>query len=131
SRRQFLTHLVRASGAAVVLTSPLAGCGTIQGKIENLSRGSTAPPFNSVQRAVIAKIIDGFNPPDTELRQRLAAEDPDYDPVEAFIMFAHASGAAFQADMEFLLNFLNILPTFTRTCSARWGLPPPLALRCV
>src|SRR5262245_59887143 len=129
SRRQFLTHLVRASGAAMILSSPLAGCGSIQGKIEDLSRGSTAQPFNSVQRAVIAKIIDGFIPPDTELRQRLAADDPDYDPVAAFITFAHASGDVFQAQMEFLLNFLNILPTFTRTFSGRYGLPAPPELR--
>jgi choline dehydrogenase-like flavoprotein len=129
SRRQFMTHLARAAGAAVVLSSPLAGCGSIQGGLENLSLGSVAPPFNSVQRAVIAKIIDGFNPPDTELRKRLAAEDPDYDPAAAFITFAHASGDKFQSDMEFLLNFLNILPTFTRTFSNRYGLPAPLELR--
>ena len=129
SRRQFLVNLVRASSAAVLLSSPLGGCGTIQGKLEDLRLGDAAPPFNSVQREVIAKIIDGFNPPDTELRQRLAKEDPGYDPVEAFITFAHASGDEFQADMEFLINFVNALPSFTRTFSNRYGLPAPLELR--
>jgi choline dehydrogenase-like flavoprotein len=129
SRRQFLASLVRASGAAVVLSSPLVGCGSLQGGLEDLRAGATAPPFNSVQRAVIAKIIDGFNPPDTELRTRLAAEDADYDPVAAFMTFAHASGAEFQADMAFLLNFLNILPSITRTFRSRYGLPAPPELR--
>ena len=128
SRRQFLTRLTRASSAAILLSSPL-GCGKLAGGIEHLWFGEKAPPLDPVQRKVVAKIIDGFNPPDTEIRQRLAEEDPDYDPVDAYIEFAYASGDEFLANMRFLIDFVNILPTFTRTFSTRYHLPAHLALR--
>ena len=77
----------------------------------------------------MAKIIDGFNPPDTEIRQRLAKEDPDYDPVDAYMTFAYASGDRFLANMKFLIDFVNVLPTLTRSFSNRYGLPAHLQLR--
>ena len=77
----------------------------------------------------MAKIIDGFNPPDTEIRQRLAKEDPDYDPVDAYMKFAYASGDEFLANMKFLIDFVNVLPTLTRSFSNRYGLPARLQLR--
>ena len=62
-------------------------------------------------------------------RQRLAQEDPGYDPVAAFSQFAFASGDEFVDSMSGLLDFLNILPTLTRTFSNRYGLPSWLQLR--
>ena len=128
SRRQFLARLARASGAAMLMSSPL-GCGTVRGGIERMRLGDAAPIFNSVQQEVVAKIIDGFNPPDTEIRRRLEQEDPDYDPVAAYAEFAWASGDEFLATMKFLIDFVNVLPTFTRTFSNRYGLPASLQLR--
>ena len=128
SRRQFLTRLARASSAAMLMSSPL-GCGTVRGGIERLRLGDEAPILNSVQQEVVAKIIDGFNPPDTEIRQRLEKEDPDYDPVAAYAEFAWANGDEFLANMKFLIDFLNVLPTFTRTFSDRHGLPARLQLQ--
>lgn len=128
SRRQFLARLAGASGAAMLMSSPL-GCGTVRGGVEHMRLGDAAPIFNSVQQEVVAKIIDGFNPPDTELRRRLEQEDPDYDPVAAYAEFAWASGDEFLANMKFLIDFVNVLPTFTRTFSNRYGLPARLQLR--
>jgi choline dehydrogenase-like flavoprotein len=128
SRRQFLARLARASSAAILVSSPL-GCGTARGRLERRRLGDAAPVFNPVQRKVVAKIIDGFNPPDTEIRRRLESEDPDYDPVEAYAEFAWAHGDEFLANMKFLIDFLNVLPTFTRTFSTRHGLPARFELR--
>ena len=128
SRRQFLARLARASSAAILVSSPL-GCGTVRGGIERLRLGDAAPIFNSVQQEVVARIIDGFNPPDTEIRRRLEQEDPDYDPVAAYAEFARASGDEFLGSMKFLIDFLNVLPTLTRTFSNRYGLPARLELR--
>ncbi|HWN13908.1 MAG TPA: hypothetical protein VNU02_08605, partial [Candidatus Dormibacteraeota bacterium] len=128
SRRQFLARLARASGAAILMSSPL-GCGTVRGRIERLRLGNAAPILTSVQQEVVAKIIDGFNPPDTEIRLRLEQEDPDYDPVAAYAEFAWASGDEFLGKMKFLIDFLNVLPTLTRTFSNRYGLPARLQLR--
>jgi len=128
SRRQFLTRLARASGVAILMSSPL-GCGTVRGGVERMRLGDAAPIFNSVQREVVAKIIDGFNPPDTEIRRRLEQEDPDYDLVAAYAEFAWASGDEFLGNMKFLIDFVNVLPTFTRTFSNRYGLPARLQLR--
>ena len=64
SRRQFMARLGQAASAAILLSSPL-GCGTVQGVIERAELGDKAPIFNPVQRDVVAKIIDAFNPPDT------------------------------------------------------------------
>ena len=128
TRRQFLARLARASGAALLISSPL-GCGTVRGRIERVRLGNAAPIFNSVQQEVVAKIIDGFNPPDTEIRRRLKEEDPDYDPVAAYAEFALASGDEFLADMKFLIDFVNVLPSLTRTFSNRYGLPARLQLR--
>src|SRR5262245_49217503 len=91
SRRQFLARLSRASSVAILASSPL-GCGTVRGRIERMRLGDAAPILNPVQRDVVAKIIDGFNPPDTEIRRRLEEEDPDYDPVAAYMKFAWDSG---------------------------------------
>jgi len=127
TRRQFLARLARASAAATLVSSTL-GCGRVRGAIARL--GSTEEPiFNSVQEEVVEKIIDGFNPPDTEIRQRLAREDPDYDPVAVYAQYAWASGDEFLASMRFLVDFVNVLPTFTRTFSTRYGLPARLELR--
>ena len=132
SRRQFLANLARASSAALLVSSPL-GCGTVQGTIERaverLRLGDSAPFFTSVQYKIVAKIIDGFYPPDTEVRQRLAKEDPTYHLAAAYAEYAWAYGDRFLREMKFLIDFLNILPTFTRTFSASWGLPAPLELR--
>ena len=128
TRRQFLARLARASGAAILVSSPL-GCGSVRGGIERLRLGDAAPVFNSVQQEVVAKIIDGFNPPDTEIRRRLAREDADYDPVAAFAEFAWASGDKFLANMKALIDFVNVLPSSTRTFSTRYGLPARLQLR--
>jgi len=128
SRRQFLARLARASSAAILISSPL-GCGTVRGGVERLQLGDAAPPLNSVQRQVVAKIIDGFNPPDTEIRKQLAEEDPDYDPVAAYMEFAYASGDEFLGNMRFLIDFVNVLPTLTRTFSNRYGLPANIQLR--
>ena len=68
SRRQFLSRLAGAAGAAVVLS----GCGTVRGQLERQRLGAAAPVFDPVQREIVAKIIDGFVPPDSELRRRLA-----------------------------------------------------------
>jgi choline dehydrogenase-like flavoprotein len=43
--------------------------------------------------------------------------------------FAWASGDEFLANMKFLIDFVNVLPTFTRTFSTRYGLPARLQLR--
>jgi choline dehydrogenase-like flavoprotein len=127
-RRQFLARLARASSAAILLASPL-GCARLHGGVERRRLGEAAPPFSSVQQKVIAKIIDGFNPPDTEIRQRLEREDPEYDPVEAYAQFAAAHGDEFLGSMRFLVDFLDVLPTLTRTFSTRHGLPARFALR--
>jgi choline dehydrogenase-like flavoprotein len=131
SRRQFMARLGRAAGAAVLMSSPL-GCGTVGGKVagvvERAHLGDAAPIFNPIQRRVIGKIIDGFNPPDTELRRRLREEDPDYDPVAAYAEFAFAHGDEFVSSMKFLFDFLDILPTFTRTFLTRHHLPAWLQL---
>jgi choline dehydrogenase-like flavoprotein len=128
TRRTFLAHLARASSAAIVLSSS-SGCGSVHGAFEQWRLGDEAPVFNRVQRAVIAKIIDGFNPPDTEVRRRLEAEDPEYDPAAVFARFAWESGDEFLDDMKFLINFVNILPTFTRTFRTQHGLLPHFRLR--
>ena len=128
TRRAFLARLARASSVAI-LASSSAGCGTVSRASERLRLGDAAPVFDPVQRQVVAKIIDGFNPPDTEIRLRLEEEDPEYDPVEVYAQFAWASGDEFLDDMKFLINFLNILPTFTRTFSTRHGLPARLQFR--
>jgi choline dehydrogenase-like flavoprotein len=128
SRRQFMARLGQAASAALLVSSPL-GCGTVRGAAERAKLGDAAPIFNPVQRHVVAKIIDGFNPPDTEIRQRLKREDPDYDPVEAFAEFAFASGDEFLGSMKHLIDFLNVLPTLTRTFSTRHGLPARLQFR--
>ena len=107
SRRQFLARLARASSAAVLVSSPL-GCGTVRGRIERMRLGHAAPILNSVQREVVAKIIDGFNPPDTEIRRRLKEGDPDYDPVAVYAEFAWATGDEFLGNMKFLIDFVNI-----------------------
>ena len=127
SRRQFLARLARASSAAILISSPL-GCGAVRGRVERLF-SDVPPPLDPVQRKIVAKIIDGFNPPDTEIRQRLAKEDPDYDPVDAYMTFAYASGDRFLANMKFLIDFVNVLPTLTRSFSNRYGLPARLQLR--
>jgi choline dehydrogenase-like flavoprotein len=128
TRRQFMIRLGRAASAAILVSSPL-GCGTVRGGIERMRLGDAAPVFNSVQQEVIAKIIDGFNPPDTEIRRRLEREDPDYDPAAAYAEFAFASGDEFVSRMKLLVDFINVLPTFTRTFSTREGLPARLQLR--
>jgi choline dehydrogenase-like flavoprotein len=128
TRRTFLVHLARASSAAI-LASSSQGCGTVSGLIERLRLGDAAPVFDPVQREVVAKIIDGFNPPDTEIRRRLKQEDPEYDPVAVYAQFAWASGDEFLDDMTSLIDFLNILPTFTRTFATRHGLPAQLQFR--
>jgi choline dehydrogenase-like flavoprotein len=128
SRRAFLKQMVRASGAALALSSS-PGCGTVgRGTERPLAYG---PPriFSPTQRDVVAKIIDGFNPPDTEIRQRLKKEDPDYDPVAVCAQFAWATGDEFLDQTKFLIDFLDILPTFTRNFSTRHGLLPRLLLR--
>lgn len=128
SRRQFMARLGQAASAAILVSSPL-GCGTVRGAIERAELGDAAPIFNPVQRAVVAKIIDGFNPPDTEIRQRLRSEDPGYDPVTAYARFAYATGDEFLSSMKRLIDFLNVLPTLTRTFSTRYGLPARLQLQ--
>jgi hypothetical protein len=128
SRRQFLASLARASGAALLLSSPL-GCGTGLRGIERVRPGEKVPILNPVQREVVAKIIDGFYPPDTELRQRLATEDPSYDPVAAYADYAWASGDRFLGETKFLIDFLDVLPTFTWIFSTSRGLPAHLYLR--
>src|SRR5262249_3134957 len=87
TRRSFLVKLARASSVAI-LASSSAGCGTLSGAIERRRLGEAAPVFDPVQRQVVAKIIDGFNPPDTEIRLRLEQEDPEYDPVAVYAQFA-------------------------------------------
>ena len=128
SRRQFLAHLARASGAAMLMASPL-GCGTVGGGLQRMRLGDKAPILNPVQQEVVAKIIDGFNPPDTEIRKQLEKEDPNYDPVAVYAQFAWASGDVFLANMKFLIDFINVLPTLTRTFSNRYGLPARWQLR--
>ena len=122
TRRAFLVNLTRASAAAVLASSSTAwGAGAGDGNAGRI--------FSPAQREVVAKIIDGFNPPDTEIRRRLAQDDPGYDPVTVFAQFAWASGDEFLREMKFLVDFLDILPTFTRTFSTREGLLPRLQLR--
>jgi choline dehydrogenase-like flavoprotein len=128
TRRTFLAHIARASSAAILVSSS-TGCGAVRGAIERARAGDAVPIFNPVQREVVAKIIDGFNPPDTEIRRRLEQDDPDYDPAAAYAEFAWASGDEFLNRMKSLLDFLNALPTFTRTFSTRYGLPARLQLQ--
>jgi choline dehydrogenase-like flavoprotein len=127
SRRQFLVRLARASSVALLVSSPL-GCGTVRGRIQRRRLGDTVI-FTPIQEKIVAKIIDGFNPPDTEIRARLEAEDPDYDLVEAYAQFAWAHGDEFLANIKFLIDFVNVLPTFTRTFTTRHGLPARFELR--
>ena len=128
TRRQFLASLARASAAATLVSSTL-GCGRVRGWVERMRLGDATPVFNPAQREVIEKIVDGFNPPDTVIRRRLERDDPDYDPVAVYSEYAWGSGDEFVASMRFLLDFINILPTFTRTFSTRHGLPARLELR--
>ena len=128
SRRQFMVRLGQAASAAVLMSSPL-GCGTVQGVIERAELGDKAPIFNPVQRDVVAKIIDAFNPPDTEIRQRLKSEDPGYDPVAVYAQFAYDSGEEFLSSMKFLIDFLNVLPSLTRNFRGRYGLPANVQFR--
>jgi GMC oxidoreductase len=128
TRRAFLTQVVRASGAALVLSSS-PGCGTVRGAVERPHPDGAAGVFSPTQREVIAKIIDGFYPPDTEIRRRLKEEDPGYDPVAIYAQYAWASGDKFLDEMKFLIDFLNVLPTFTPTFSTRHGWLPQLLLR--
>ena len=127
SRRQFLVRLARASSAALLASSPL-GCATAHGRLQRRLLGDTVI-FTPVQEKTVAKIIDGFNPPDTEIRKRLKAEDPHYDPVDAYAEFAWAHGDDFLANMRFLIDFVNVLPTFTRTFATRYGLPARFELQ--
>src|SRR4030095_13470951 len=113
TRRDFLARLTRASAAAVLAS----GCGTVQSALERPTPGDAASIFDPVQREVVARIIDGFNPPDTELRRRLKKEDPGYDPVAVYAQFAWASGDEIVQDMKFLIDFIDVLPTFTLPCS--------------
>jgi choline dehydrogenase-like flavoprotein len=122
SRRAFLSQIVRASGAALVLSSS-PGCATVQNGTARPGPGDASAVFSPTQREVVAKIIDGFNPPDTEIRQRLKKEDPGYDLVAVYAQYAWASGDEFLDQMRFLIDFINILPTFTPTFSRRYGLP--------
>jgi choline dehydrogenase-like flavoprotein len=131
SRREFLVGLGRASSAALMMGSSLGCAGNVQGRREARRLGDEAPIFDPVQREVIAKIIDGFNPPDTPLRVRLAAEDPGYDLVAAYSEFAWSHGDEFLSQMKFLVNFINVLPTFTPTFFSRLGLPGPFRLRAM
>ena len=128
TRRQFMKRLGRTASAAVLLASPL-GCGTVRGAIERAKLGDAAPIFNPVQREVVARIIDAFNPPDTEIRRRLRDEDPGYDPVAAYSEFAFAHGDEFVSSMKLLIDFVNLLPAFTRTFAATHGLPVRLQFR--
>jgi choline dehydrogenase-like flavoprotein len=125
SRRQFLGRLLQASSAALLLSS---GCTTVSNRRQRRRLGD-AEPFTSIEQSVVAKIIDGFNPPDTEFRQLLEEEDPDYNLVEVWSDFAWAYGDAFVANMRTLINFLDLLPTFTRTFNTRLGLPANLRFR--
>jgi choline dehydrogenase-like flavoprotein len=61
--------------------------------------------------------------------ERLAREDPDFDPVAVYAEYAWASGDEFLVSMRFLIDFINVLPSFTRTFSTRHGLPARLELR--
>ncbi len=122
TRRSFLKSVAQASSAALVLTSPI-GCGHIAGQVERQREGDAAPIFDPVQRAVVQRIIDGFAPPDTPIRRRFAEEDPEYDLVGAYADFAWAHGDQFLNSMKFLVDFLNVLPTFTPTFFTRYGLP--------
>ncbi|MBW2235931.1 MAG: twin-arginine translocation signal domain-containing protein, partial [Deltaproteobacteria bacterium] len=128
SRRSFLKTLGQAAAVAASLSSPIA-CGKAAGRRERRRLGTEAPVFDPVQREVIAKIIDGFNPPDTPLRQRLLEEDPGYDLVLAYSDFAYSHGDAFVSQMKTLIDFLNVLPTFSPTFFSRLGLPNALRLR--
>ena len=128
TRRQFLGRLLQASSAALLLSSPM-GCTAIRNRIERRRLGAAAPPFTSLQQDVIAKIIDGFNPPDTELRQQLEREDPDYDLVAVWSEFAWDHGDAFLVNMRTLIDFLDLLPTLTRTFNTRYGLPARFRFR--
>jgi choline dehydrogenase-like flavoprotein len=128
TRRAFLVNLTRASAAAVLASSATA-CGTVQGSVERPPSTLLAAEsliFSPAQLELVAKIIDGINPPDTEIRRRLREEDPTYDPVAVFAQFAWASGDEYVSQMKFLLDFLNILPSFTRNFPARHGLLPRL-----
>jgi len=125
TRRQFVTRLAGAASAALVVSA----CGSVRGQLERQRLGAAAPIFNPVQREIVAKIVDGFNPSDSPLRRRLAREDPDYDAVEAFGTFAAAHGDEFLSSMKVLVDFLNVLPGFTRTFATRHGLPARLQLR--
>ena len=114
SRRAFLSQIVRASGAALLLSSA-PGCATVQNGTGRPGPGDASAVFSPSQREIVAKIIDGFNPPDTEIRQRLKKEDPGYDLVAVYAQYAWASGDEFLDQMKFLIDFINILPTFTPT----------------
>src|SRR4029450_13109879 len=85
SRRAFLSQIVRASGAALVLSAS-PGCATVPNGTAR--PGDASAVFSPTQREVIAKIIDGFNPPDTEIRQRLKKEDAGYDTVAVYAQYA-------------------------------------------
>ena len=120
TRRAFLTRIARASGAALLMSAS-SGCATLPSGSGRPRANGAAGVFSATQREVIAKIIDGFNPPDTEIRQRLAKEDPAYDPVAVYTQYAWASGDKFVEQMKFLLDFVDILPVFIPTFSARHG----------
>ena len=117
SRRQFLSLLSRAAAATAA----------IQGARPALAVSTPMPAgqglLSEKQAATLLKMVDAFAPPDTELRRRLAAEDPGYDLVSAFEGFCFNSGVQFADNAKVLLDLVNVLPTFMPLFFSRWGLP--------
>jgi choline dehydrogenase-like flavoprotein len=118
SRRQFLRLLSRGAAAAMV----------VQGMRPVLAMPTAAPDsarglLSEKQAATLAKVIDAFVPVDSELRRRLAAEDPDYDFVVVFERFCFQSGVQFADNAKLLLDLVDLLPTFMPLFFSRWGLP--------
>jgi choline dehydrogenase-like flavoprotein len=119
SRRQFLHLLSRVAAATAVTAHGVRPVLAISTAVPDAARGL----LSDKQSATLLKMIDAFVPPDSDLRRRLAADDPGYDFVTVFETFCFNSGVQFADNAKTLLDLVNVLPTFMPLFFTNWGLP--------
>lgn len=117
-RREFLRFVGRAAAAAMAVQAVRPAL-AIPPTASDAARGL----LTDLQAATLRKAIDALVPPDSELRQTLAADDPDYDFVIAFEDFCFHSGVPFADNAKLLLDFLDVMPTLMPLFFSTWGLP--------
>ena len=126
SRRQFLTRLARASARPCCCPRPWAAgsCGAGSSICVSARRRRRSTPCN--RRSSPKSSTASIRPtPRSGSGSRRRIRTTIRSPPTA--EFAWASGDEFLANMRFLIDFVNILPTLTRTFSNRYGLPAHLA----